>query len=294
MHQRWLGATLAAALMLAGACGDDDDDATTDATATTAESLGADEQAVQEVIRADIRYENAKDIDAFLAQWTDKGLESYDQGTREEILAGEHHIGEDTLGDPDFVETTVTGDTATATLDAGVGVGVFRVKFSLIREAGKWLLDGFEFIGSPPPGPGETVLDVKAVDYGYDFDASDTASGQFAIKFENTGKEAHEITLFRIPDDAAVGDAKTALEGIDGGELDPATVPNGYEVVGHLTYAEPGQSVDFKFAEPLEEGHYAFVCYIPEGGLDDETGDPVTPNAKPHVSLGMIADLSVA
>ena len=34
------------------------------------------------------RAEKAKDVNAFLALWTDKGLEAYDQGSREDLKAG--------------------------------------------------------------------------------------------------------------------------------------------------------------------------------------------------------------
>ena len=36
-----------------------------------------------------------------------------------------------------------------------------------------------------------------------------------------------------------------------------------------------------------------FVCYIPVGGLDLETGEPVVPDAEPHITQGMIADFTV-
>ena len=36
-------------------------------------------------------------------------------------------------------------------------------------------------------------------------------------------------------------------------------------LVDHITFAEPGQTVDFQFAEPLAPGRYIIVCYIPRG-----------------------------
>ena len=64
-------------------------------------------------------------------------------------------------------------------------------------------------------------------------------------------------------------------------------------MVDHLTYAEPGESASFTFAEPLPAGHCVFVCYIPVGGFDLETGEPVVPGAEPHIARGMIADFTV-
>ena len=177
------------------------------------------------------------------------------------------------------------------TADIAAGIGVYRVEFGLLREGESWLIDGFKFLGASPAPEGVPLVDVTAVDFAFGFDRDAMKSGEFALSFDNTGTQQHEMALFRVPNGATVAEATTALL-----EVDPSSyegVPTGYEAVGHLTYAEPGESVGFTFAEPLPAGHYVFVCYIPVGGLDPETGEPVVSGAEPHLARGMIADFTV-
>jgi hypothetical protein len=279
---------LAGAILVLGACGDDDDDATGGGGGGS-----DDEQALEDAVRATARAENAKDVDAFLALWTDAGLAEYDVGTREEVQSGESEIGQDKVEIVEFSDTTVTGNTGTTTVDAVVGEAnvakaVFRVKFKGLKEGDEWKLNGFEFVGSPPPGEDTEVVDVKAVEYAFQLSASE-APADLAFKFSNTGKEQHEIALFKGPAEVSLSTAKAALENVDGSELED--IPAGYEV-DHLTFAEAGDSSDITFAEPLEEGTYVLACYLPQGGLDEE-GEPVNPDGKPHIQLGMITLLTV-
>jgi plastocyanin len=144
---------------------------------------------------------------------------------------------------------------------------------------------------SPPPGPGQNVVEIAAGDYAFAFDRTAITSGDFAIRFVNGGTEAHEITMFRAPADVPVADAAVALGDVDGGALD--NVPAPFELVDHLTFAEPGSSVDFQFAEPLAPGHYVIVCYIPQGTITQDDLEEPAAGAVPHVKLGMIADFTV-
>ena len=255
-------------------------------------SGNADQKAVESVIRASIKAENAKNADAFLALWTDKGLEAYDSGTREEIKAGKEGFGEDKIKILGFVKTDVAAATATSTVDGGpveykVAQVAYRVKFSLIKQGDAWLLDGFEFIGSPPAKAGTPVLDIKAQEYAFILDKQ-TIGGNIALKFTNTGKEQHELTLYKGPDGVDVTTARKALENVDGSEL--KDIPTGY-AVDHVTFAEPGQTMDVTFSSSLKKGTYVFACYIPQGGFGEQ--GPVNPDGKPHIKLGMAAILTV-
>ncbi|CAN5788212.1 hypothetical protein BH23ACT12_BH23ACT12_11150 [soil metagenome] len=166
---------------------------------------------------------------------------------------------------------------------------VFRVKFAAVEQDGEWLLDGFEFIGSPPPAPGTPILKVDAADYAFALDKQQVA-GNVAFRFSNVGNEPHEIALFKGPSGTDVATAKTALENVNGDEFD--NVPAGYEV-DHISFAPPGMAQDITFAEPLAAGDYFLVCYLPQGGFTDE-GEPVNPQGQPHVKLGMINKFTVA
>jgi len=255
-------------------------------------TLTADQSAVKATIENSVAAENAKDVDAFLALWTDEGLESYDVGSREELPDSES-FGEDEITIAEISDITVDGDTAEATVDAAVGeanvaLALFRVKFAAIRDGDGWLLNGFEFIGSPPPAEGVEVIDVEASEYAFAL-SSETAPTEFAFRFENVGEEQHELTFFSAPDGVDLVAAKAALEDVDGSEL--TDLPEGYEA-DHLSFTEPGDGVDVTFAEPVEAGTYVLACYIPVGGFGEE--GPIDPAGEPHIKLGMIATLTVA
>src|SRR5688500_15212947 len=98
-----------------GACGSDsDDDAAATTTSTPPTTLSAEQKQVQERVRAAVEAENAKDSKTFLAMWTDKGLESYDIGSRAEVEAGKsENFGSDKVTIVDLETPEVTGTTAT-------------------------------------------------------------------------------------------------------------------------------------------------------------------------------------
>jgi plastocyanin len=150
------------------------------------------------------------------------------------------------------------------------------------------MIDGFKHLGSPPPAKDAGVLEIGAKEYAYDLSESEVAP-DFVIKFHNEGKEAHEISLFKGPDGVRAGAAKRALEELKGEHLED--LPTGYEA-DHLIFAQPGGRQNLSFAEPVAAGTYVLACYIPEGGFDKK-GDPVDPDAKTHIQLGMISVLEV-
>ena len=263
-----------ASLLVLGACGGGSSNA---------------EKQVQDVVRGFNRAEHAKDGKTFVTYFTDKGLEAWGSGSREEIAAGHSDVGEDRVDIVGFPATKVSGDRAIVTVDAKSGIAVFRVKFPMVRQGGRWLVNGQQFIGSPPAPKGTKIFDVKAAEYRYEFNAAHVSSPRFEIRFRNTGKEQHEITLFRFPAGTSVDEARTALQGVHGDKLD--NVPAPYQLVGHVTFAEPGKTENTLLSRALGAGHYAFVCFIPEGGVTDH--GPINPNGRPHIQLGMIADFTV-
>lgn len=276
--------------LVAAACGSTKD------TKTDTADFGktADQKAVEAVIQQSIDAENGKDVKTFLTLWTDKGLESYDVGTRADLEAGKAEgFGEDKINLVAFPETTVTGDTAVATVDGTpeefqVAQVMYRVKFTAVKQDGKWLLDGFEFVGSPPPPTGTEVIDVKAQEYAFVLD-KDKTSGKVAFKLTNTGKEQHELTMFKTPDGVDLTTARKAVENVDGQSLE--NLPDGYKA-DHVSFVEAGQSTDVTFNAPLAAGTYLFACYIRQGGFGEQ--GPVNPDGKPHIQLGMAALLTVS
>ena len=300
------GATAAMILAVTLTACDDDGSDSGDGAQSTSEAPGAaetgpstagqgdasaDTAAIEDTVQGIIAATQEKDSEAFLALVTDQGLEGFDWGTREEITAGGGAFGEDDLSGLTIAETTVEGDTAAAVVDLAAGVGIVRLSLPLVREEGTWKVDGLEFLGSPPPRPGQEVVEIDAGDYAFTFDRTATSSGDFAIRFVNSGTEAHEMTMFRAPADVPLVDAAAALSDVDGGALD--NVPPPFELVDHLTFAEPGRTVDFQFAEPLAPGHYIIACYIPQGTVSEDELEQAPVDAMAHIKLGMIADFTV-
>ncbi|HUQ40507.1 MAG TPA: hypothetical protein VM030_10165 [Acidimicrobiales bacterium] len=290
-RSRVLLAVVLSLLLLVGACGKDDP--TTEAGPDDS-APAADRAAVEKAVRDSLKAENAKDAKAFLALWTDKGLESYDVGSRADLEAGKAEgFGEEPIELLKFTKTEVTGTTARTTAQAmreenQVAKPLFQATFSLLKKGEQWLLDGFEYQGGPPPSRGEQVVAVKAQEYGFAMETE--LPGNVAFTFTNAGKEQHEMTLFKAPGPVSIGDAKKALENVDGSGEMVDDLPAGY-AADHITFAEAGQTQNVTFAEPLAAGTYVVACYIPQGGFGEN--GPVDPDGKPHIQLGMINVLTV-
>lgn len=275
--------------LLLSACGRDEAGIDREGATTKTDS----KQQVEQAIRDSIEAENEKDVDAFLALWTDKGLKDYDVGSREDLKAGKsENFGREKINIVALQETEVEGKKAQSTVDAEVGEPKFaqtieRVKMALINRDGKWLIDGFQFLGGPPAAAGTASIDVDGTEYAFALSAAEI-SGKFAMRFKNSGKEPHEITMFKGPDGVSLAAAKAALEKVDGQNME--NVPAGYQAE-HVSFAEPGKTSNVAFSGPLPAGTYFLACYIPEGGFNEN--GPVNPNGKPHIALGMISMLKV-
>jgi hypothetical protein len=257
---------------------------------TSGHDEAADSKKVQDTVRRSIDAENAGNGRAFVALWTDKGLAAYDAGSRKDIESGAAPLGAEKTGLRTFVDTSITGNKAETTVDGRVEIGLYRMRFDLVRDGSRWLLDGFTFLGPTPPPTGLPVVEVRAVEYGYDVDPNALSSGNVAIHFTNAGKEQHEISIISIPAGQSTAEAVFALTQANSSDL--TSLPGGYSAVGHLAFQSPGTAATYTLADRLPPGHYALACFLPVGGLDD-FGNPKTPNAEPHVARGMLTTFSV-
>ena len=122
----------------------------------------ADAAAIEETVQGIIAATQTKDAEAFLALVTDRGLEGFDWGTREEITAGEGAFGQDDLSGLTIAETTLEGDTAAAVVDVAAGVGIVRLSLPLVREEGD--VEGRRpGVPRQPSGrPGQEVVEVES------------------------------------------------------------------------------------------------------------------------------------
>jgi hypothetical protein len=250
-----------------------------------------DARSVQDTVKRSIDAENAGDGPAFAALWTDDGLRAYDAGSRDEIESGATALGAEKTELRNFVETSIDGDEAVATVDGRVEIGLYRMRFDLIRRGSGWRIDGFKFLGATPPPPGLPVIDVRAVDYGVDVDRAALSSGEFGLHFVNAGQEQHEISIISVPAGLSTADIVFALKTANAAGL--AGLPAGYGPVGHLAFEAPGTSGEYTLAARLPPGPYALACFLPVGGLDD-FGSAKVPGSEPHVARGMVSPFTVA
>jgi hypothetical protein len=254
----WWLATAAAALMSVAlvACNDSggDDEASAD---------------VQAAIEATVDAWNANDVEGVLAHFTDAGVQSSFGATREEAAAALPEVMGATIV-PGELEITVDGDSATAEAEQwAIGATLDPRRMTLVNEGDEWLIDAEEKFSAEIPS-GTTAVELKALEYQFDFDASAVTSGDFAFDVENTGGEEHIVDLFSVPVDLDIEQALRSEEEVAGVESIGATPP-----------IEPGGTTTMVFTEPLAAGRYAILCFV-----EAEDGEP-------HALKGMVADFQV-
>jgi hypothetical protein len=258
---RWAGlavALIAALAVFGAACGDDG-------------GGGGDEEsaAVEAAFQAAIDAWNGKDVDALLASFTDAGLMSVFDTTREEavqFLPG--FIGEDqiTLGE---LTTDVSGDSATVEAPEFASGNILDPsRTTLILQEGVWLIDGEEDLLAEIPG-GTTAVDVSLREYEFDFDAGAITDGNVAFRLTNDGAEDHEMFVSKIPEGLDIEQALQSEE-----------EPEGTEDIGGMGVAA-GESANMVFTDPLAAGRYVMLCFI-----EAEDGTP-------HALKGMWADFTI-
>src|SRR3972149_2586788 len=137
-------AVLLAAAVLGGACKGGDN--------------SKDKKAAEDAVRALVAAYTDKDVDGFTEAFTDKGL-----AERADFKAQlPEFIGEEPPVVRSFSDTSVSGDTATT-------VGHFEIegildndRFTLMKDGGDWVVDGFEgFAVSPDIPSGYKTGDVQ-------------------------------------------------------------------------------------------------------------------------------------
>ncbi len=283
--KRWLALAACGVLLIGAAtaiaCGDDDKkDPTPVATAAATKApatpaVSAEEKTVQQAFLTAIEKWNAKDVDGFVAFSTDEGLVSSfgeGEGTAADVkTALAEFIGSEEIANPKFLETKVSGDTATLDVVFSFGSAFTRSKFSLVKVGGAWKQNSEESNLSVDVPAGTAVVHVDANEFAFGVDTSEI-KGTFAFEFANVGKQHHELGLGKIPADVNIEDLlKRAAASPDG------TLPD-VEFIGG-TSADAGDTTNLVFAKPLEPGRYIMVCFV----NDEAEGE----NGTPHALKGM-------
>lgn len=128
---------------------------------------------------------------------------------------------------------------------------------------------------------GDQTVDVTALEYKFSGVSETVDAGLTRFKLTNSGKELHEMVLFKK------GDTDLSFEEIF--ELDDDEAEGLVEEAGG-TFAVQGQSG--YAASELSPGEYVMICFVPTG-MTDPTSEPAE-DAPPHFAQGMIQPFTVA
>ncbi|OWY63638.1 hypothetical protein B7486_51950 [cyanobacterium TDX16] len=116
-------------------------------------------------------------------------------------------------------------------------------------------------------------LDVTSIDYGYELAETSVPAGAVTITQDNQGDEPHQATAVRLEDGQTVDDL------VAGFTADGDTA-FGYDVfAGGPNGIGPGDANET--TQVLEEGQYAFICFIPDA------------EGTPHYQSGMAEEFEV-
>ena len=122
------------------------------------------------------------------------------------------------------------------------------------------------------PTPGAEVVDIKAVNFGFEGVPQNLSAGPVSLGFTNTTTDtAHEMVLIKLG------------EGADLDELlarDQQPSEDEAKDIG-FTQAGPGEGPHYINAD-LEPGRYALICFLPG------------PGGKAHYDLGMKTTFTVS
>ena len=260
-------AVLLAAAVLGGACKGGDN--------------SKDKRAAEDAVRALIAAYTDKDVDGFVAAFTDKGLAELFGVPEEELDAAKEELAQFICEDPPvvrgFSDTSVSGDTAT-TVGNFESEGILdNDRFTLVKDGDAWKIDGFEgFAVSPDIASGYKTVDLQVNEFAFGFIKDEVSTGKIAFKVENVGKQPHEVPLIKLPEGFDLDEA-IQMEAESGEGF------NDVEFLGRIEI-KPGAAYNMVLLSDLEPGNYALVCFFP---------DTEDPEQTPHALKGMTAEFEL-
>ena len=234
---------------------------------------GGDEGNVEDAVRAAVDAWNERDVEGFLAHFTDKGFqESFDAPKEEGRLSLSEFIGDPSMTVRKLSNTKVSGNTATIEFEAAFGKAVELTRNTMVKEGDVWKFDGEEQL-SPAIPSGVTAVDVQLAEFAFVYDRAEAAGGDVAFRLENIGEQEHEFFIAKVPEGPPVPEILELLgAGTEVGEL-----------IGGIQ-VEPGKQRNLVFSETLSPGRYAVVCFL---------SDVNDPDGTPHALKGMFSDFTV-
>ena len=224
----------------------------------TAETAPTDD--VEAAIRSAVEAFNAADAGAYVASFTEEGL--LEGGIRpitnfssveEAIAVIPQFIGMvqlELLGvEVQFVAST----NAVADIRLRYRMLVEESRHELRLVDGNWLLHKARLL-SPEIPAGVTPVPLLLNDCEVTFGRSLAASGNIAFQAFTSGTHIQQLNFARLNTDAPLAEL-----------LRSPQRPQGLEDL-FFTVLEPNERLNLVLAEPLAQGRYAFICFVPAPG----------------------------
>jgi hypothetical protein len=230
-----------------------------------------EEMAIEASLQRTVDAWNDADVDTFLAGFTDEGIAAdFDGASREEAMMFlPEFIGQPPISLESFTILELGAETAEVDILLAFGAVLDLGRHELIRE-GLWKIGDGETLAVEIPDDVNAV-ELELGEYFFDYDMDDVADGNFAFEVENGGEQFHEVVLVSIEEGI---DFEEALQSEEG-------PPEGIEPVAQAFFA-PGEGGTMVFTEPLENGRYGMVCFVPDAETE-----------VPHAFLGMFSEFEV-
>lgn len=230
-------------------------------------------QSIRDVIDA----YNAGDVEAFLAHWTEAGLQSEFGATADQIRANPavffaSPVGGIQIGE--FRDVQEGDESASVEFEFIFGRMLTLQRYDLVNQDGRWQIDATAEVDIDVPD-GVQAVSVDLEEFAFAFDAGEVGDGNVAFQVENIGEQSHELVMLQVPEGLTVEE----LLALEGNEL-----PEGIEIVGSIGPFLPGEGGNMVFSQPLAAGSYMFLCFLPNEG---------DPQGAPHLLEGMTATFQV-
>jgi hypothetical protein len=258
------------------ACGDSDGDDSSSANGAPAASRSEETVAeLEQTLKSTLEAYSSGDTQAFLAHWTDDGLQDAFDASRDKISSSPERF----FGGPPLrliavsrFNAKVDDDKASTEAELALGKSLKFQRFHFAREAEAWKIDEVEDLKVTVPR-GTATADVDLDEYSFEFDVGKIKSGNIAFETKNIGAQPHELVVVRMAPGA------TLLQFLESPDLPP-----GSEFIGMVGPLGPDKEANLVFTEALSPGKYAFVCFLPD--TDDPAGTP-------HALKGMATEVVI-
>jgi hypothetical protein len=184
-------------------------------------------------------------------------------------------------GGDDDDSATAAGSSTTATTAMGSDTDNMTLKENPCAPGGSGELPGMTMM-TPPAGA--KPVTITATDYAFAGTDAFKAGGDFAVTFENDGKELHELHVAKLAD----GETRSADEIIADPSAESTT-----KAVGH-SFACPGTAAPVAGVSLDSPGRYLVLCFIPTGARADTDPKDFDKLGEPHAMRGMLVEIDIA